>query len=175
VESISAKRPVRSIPSTFNFIASALNTQGEHLGDLVWWNLADARIQRNFLERIWTESGLPLGHLPDPPSAEKALKTAVREYQVGKLDLLIRLGKECDTEVIFALLREHKDSAGNVRPDQEARVILRRADGNLSTDVPIRPDDDLSQASISDPRFDCRTSRPGAPSTRPTSSRPRCL
>ena len=132
--------PVRSVPSSFDAITSALHTSGAHLGDLVWWNLSDARIPRDVLERLWSGAGLSLHLLPEPPSAEKALKTAVRECHVGKQDLLIRLGKECETELIFALVRETKDADGNVHHHQEARVTLARSNEHLSADDPSHPD-----------------------------------
>ena len=131
---------VHRLPASFHAIAAALTTQGSHLGDLIWWNLSDARIPRALLEHLWTGTGLALNLLPEPPSAEKALKTAVRECQMGKPDLLIRLGKESEVELVFALVRERKDGAGNVEYHQEARVTLGRSGESVSTDDPQHSD-----------------------------------
>jgi len=133
-------QPLRFIPAALTTVAAALNTAGEHLGDLVWWNLADARIPRHVLERVWTGAGLDLALLPEPPSAEKAFKTAARECQVGKPDLLIRLGKDSESELVFALVRESRDGQGNVNHTQETRVTLQRASERLIADDPQHPD-----------------------------------
>lgn len=104
-----------------------LQTAGEHVGDLLWWTLEDARITRSRLETLWTDAGLALNHLPEAPTPEKALKTAVRECQVGHHDHLIRLGKHDDQELVFAILEEKRDSAGNVDVQQRAKITLERA------------------------------------------------
>jgi hypothetical protein len=44
---------------------------------LIWWTLAEAT-----LESIWAGAHLAPEFLPDPPTAEKALKAAVREAHV---------------------------------------------------------------------------------------------
>jgi hypothetical protein len=61
------------------------------------------------------------------PTAERALKQAVREAQVGQRDRLIRLGFDSEAEIVFAIVRENRDDAGNVTYVQEARVRLERA------------------------------------------------
>ncbi len=38
---------------TFDKLTSVLANGGQHLGDLIWWTLAEARIDRSTLERIW--------------------------------------------------------------------------------------------------------------------------
>jgi hypothetical protein len=47
-----------------------------------------------------------LEFLPNPPTAEKALKVAVREAAVGQPDRLIRLGKEGEAEIVFPILAQ---------------------------------------------------------------------
>jgi hypothetical protein len=50
---------------------------------------------------------------------------------------LIRLGKEDDDEIVFAVVEELRDGSGNVSYRQEARVGLRRAaSASLETDAP---------------------------------------
>ena len=39
---------------TLDRLTSALNKGGQHLGDLIWWTLAEARIDRSTMENIWT-------------------------------------------------------------------------------------------------------------------------
>jgi hypothetical protein len=120
---------------TFEKLTSALNQGGHHLGDLVWWTLAEARIDRSTLENIWAGAQLAPEHLPDPPTAEKALKAAVREAAVGQPDRLIRLGKEDDAEIVFAVVRETKRADGSVTYHQETRIILDRKAESVSSDL----------------------------------------
>ena len=121
---------------TLDKLTSALNKGGQHLGDLIWWTLAEARIDRSNLETIWASAQLAPDHLPEPPTAEKALKAAVRETAIGQPDRLIRLGKEDEAEVVFAVVRETKHADGSISYSQETRVILDRRAETVSTDVP---------------------------------------
>lgn len=117
-------------------LMATLASGGEHIGDLVWWALADARIERTQLERHWSNAGLAAEFLPEPPTAEKALKTAVRDVQVGQQGRLIRLGKEEEHEIVYAIVRETRHDDGSVSFSQEARVLLDRKAGQLSNDCP---------------------------------------
>jgi hypothetical protein len=74
--------------------------------------------------------------LPEPPTAEKALKVAVREATVGQHDRLIRLGLENETEIVFAVVRETRHDDGSVSYMQETRVVLDRATERVTPDVP---------------------------------------
>ncbi len=121
---------------TLDKITSVLNKGGQHLGDLIWWTLAEARIDRSTLENIWTGAQLAPEYLPEPPTAEKALKAAVREAAVGQPDRLIRLGKEDEAEIVFAVVRETKHTDGSISYAQETRVILDRKAESVSSDVP---------------------------------------
>jgi hypothetical protein len=121
---------------SFEKLKSVLSTTGEHLGDLVWWTLSDAAIDRAALEAKWTTAGLPLDLLPEAPTAEKALKTAVREAALGQPDRLIRLGKETEQEVVFAVVREHRLSDGSVNYTQEAKLAMDRSSEAISSDQP---------------------------------------
>ncbi len=112
-------------------------TAGPHVGDLLWWTLQGARIRRTDLECLWVGAGLSASLLPEPPTVEKALKTAIRDAQLGVDDHLFRLGKESRDELVFALLQEHCDEAGNVEHLQVARVRLdRQHTSQLETDNP---------------------------------------
>ncbi len=118
-------------------IRAHLQTAGEHVGDLLWWTLEDARIGRTRLESVWCAAGLSPSLLPEPSTPEKALKTAVREAQVGNHNHLIRLAKEDTDELVFAIVQERRDGAGNLDYVQEARVTLdRNAPSQLRSDVP---------------------------------------
>ena len=122
---------------SLDLIRSYTLNAGKHVGDLLWWTLTDARITRSLLESVWANAGLAPGLLPEPPTPEKALKTAIRESQVGQHDHLLRLGKEDDNEIVFAVMVEARDSAGNVSLTQEARVRLdRHAPAQLDSDRP---------------------------------------
>jgi uncharacterized protein DUF6744 len=110
-----------------DLIRSYTHTGGKHVGDLLWWTLADARVTRSTLESVWANAGLAENLLPEPPTPEKALRAAVREAQVGQHDHLLRLGKEDDGEIVFAVIAETRDGAGNVSLAQTARIRLDRA------------------------------------------------
>ncbi len=120
---------------THDKLKSVLNMGGQHLGDLIWWTLAEARIDRSTLEKIWAGAQLAPEHLPEPPTAEKALKAAVREAAVGQPDRLIRLGKEDEAEIVFAVVRETKHADGSVTYQQETRIVLDRKAESVSSDV----------------------------------------
>jgi len=122
-------------PMNIETLTSALNQGGQHLGDIVYWTLAEARITRTELENVWSAAQLAPQFLPDPPTAEKALKAAVREAAVGQPNRLIRLGKEDENEVVFAIIAESRDNAGNVHHHQEARVVLDRKAESVSCDT----------------------------------------
>ena len=117
-------------------LKAVLSVAGEHLGDLLWWTLADVRIDRKTLEQLWLSAGLPAELLPEIPSSEKSFKLAVRECSTGQAERIIRLGKEDEHELVFAVLRETRDGQGNVSTQQEAKVILDRVADSVSTDQP---------------------------------------
>jgi hypothetical protein len=117
-------------------IKSTLATGGEHLGDMVFWSLADARIDRIALESLWSQAGLSEDLLPDAPTAEKALKLAVREAHVGNTDCLIRLAKEDADEIVFAIVHEQRTGDGDLDYRTEARISLDRRREVFSSDRP---------------------------------------
>lgn len=121
--------------SALEVIKKNLNAGGSHLGDLIWWALADARVNRATLEGVWAGAGLDLGALPEPPSAEKALKTAVREAQVGEASRLIRLGKEDEAELIYAVNREDRHEDGSITYVQETRIVFDRNTEAIGADA----------------------------------------
>jgi len=111
-------------------LRSVLGKDTQHLGDIVFWQLADARVDRATLE-----SGFDAALLPEEPTTERALKQAVREDQVGQRDRLIRLRLDSEAEIVFAIVRENRDDAGNVTYVQEAHVRLERASEAITSDV----------------------------------------
>lgn len=115
-------------------IKKELSAGGEHIGDMLFWALADARVDRAALEATWLGAGLDACFLPEAPTAERALKLAVRESQVGQRDRLLRLGKETEEELVFAVVREHHKDDGSLWYEQEARVSLERASEKISAD-----------------------------------------
>lgn len=119
---------------TFETVKSVLSQGGQHLGDLVYWTLAEARIQRASLESLWSAAQLPVNLLPEEPTAEKAIKTAVRESQVGQQERLIRLGKEDEAEIVYAVVREHRHADGSVSYNQETRVLFDRKSEAITAD-----------------------------------------
>lgn len=117
-------------------LKSVLGAAGPHLGDLVWWSLADANTDRTTLVSTWTGEGLAATLLPEAPTAEKALKTAIRFCQVGLSEHLIRLGKDDEHHLVYALVREARVGDGSLNHTQEARVTLERVTEQLTTDNP---------------------------------------
>ena len=116
---------------------------GEHLGDLIFWSLSDARVERVALEALWANAGLDADLLPDAPTADKAIKLAVREAAVGQGDRLLRLAKEDASEIVFAVVREQRPGDGSLDYHQEARIQLDRQREVFSSD---RPGHDLVSA-----------------------------
>ena len=112
---------------SYELIRNELATKnGAHLGDVLWWSLSDARIDRISLEALWAGAGLDAELLPDAPTAEKALRLAVREAQVGNQDRLIRLGKETAEELVYAVVHEQRSGDGALDYTTEARMTLDR-------------------------------------------------
>jgi len=122
---------VRSLEQLRSVLAA-----GEHLGDMVWWTLNDASLDRGTLLARWTGAGLSADLLPEPPTAEKALRLAVRGSQVGQAGYLVRLAKDGDGELIYAVVREENLGGGVLMHKQEARVELKKAARALVSDVP---------------------------------------
>ncbi|MBI5543807.1 MAG: hypothetical protein HY901_07975 [Deltaproteobacteria bacterium] len=109
---------------------------GAHLGDITYWTLSDARISRPTLETVWASAGLDPAHLPEPPTAERAIKLAARMAGTGQADRLVRLGLESESQVIFTVIREQRLGDGSLTYAQEARVVLDRNTELASTDSP---------------------------------------
>lgn len=124
-------------------LKSVLASGGAHLGDICFWTLYDAAIDRTSLESHWLSAGLAPELLPEPPTAERALKAAVRESAVGQHDRLIRLGKESEAEIVFAIVRESKHADGSVTFQQETKLTLDRKTEQVTFDD---PNHDIGQA-----------------------------
>ena len=119
---------------TIDTLINVLATGGQHLGDLVWWSLAEAQVDRTTLETRWTTAGLAPEFLPEPPTPEKAFKLAAREAQVGQPDRLVRLAKDDEESLVFAVVHEQKHDDGTLIYNQEARVSLDHLTASVSTD-----------------------------------------
>lgn len=128
---------------SLDLIKTALAQGGEHLGDLIFWSLSEARVERLALESLWSSAGLSAELLPDAPTAEKALKLAVRESGVGQADRLLRLAKEDTSEIVFAVVREQRPGDGSLDYNTEARIQLDRQREVFTSD---RPGHDLVSA-----------------------------
>lgn len=109
---------------------------GEHMGDLIWWALFDARVERQRLISLWEGAGFDTKLLPDETTAEKALKLAAREAQVGLKGALIRpLGDDKD-EVSFSVVSEERGATEN-HYTTEARIkVAKQGATTLVTDAP---------------------------------------
>lgn len=116
-------------------ITSALSKGGAHLGDICFWMLSDATINRSDLESKWKNTGLPAELLPEPPTIEKAFKLAVREAQIGLSDRLIRPVIDDEAHVVFAVVHEAKHGEVLVYT-QEAKIELDLLTGTVNSDHP---------------------------------------
>jgi hypothetical protein len=113
---------------SLSLIRSHIQTAGEHVGDMLWWTLENARISRDRLEEVWQSAGLSMSLLPEPPTPERALRTAVREAQVGHQGHLIRLGKEDDKlQVAVAGIGASRIDVVPVHATPEASLALGAA------------------------------------------------
>jgi len=112
------------------------NHGGQPLGDLLWWELAAASVNRPDLVNLWVQGGLPTELLPEEPTTEKAFKTAARETQVGHPDRLFRVAMENEQEIVIGIVNELRDGSGGLIYIQEARVTLERQAGKLVSDQP---------------------------------------
>lgn len=122
--------------SQLDLIKHHTNRGGEPLGDLLWWELVNATVPRRLLQNYWVQAALPTELLPEPPSAEKAFKTAARETQVGHPDHLLRMAKDDEHEVVYGLVVEKRDGSGGLEYQQEARITLHRTNDAVTSDAP---------------------------------------
>ncbi len=122
--------------STLKLIESAISRGSHHLGDIVWWSLSDARINRDDLIRIWARESLPRELLPEEPSTERAFKSAIREAQIGHPDRLLRLAVETSDEIVFGVVREERHGDGTLTYHQESRITLERGREQVTADAP---------------------------------------
>lgn len=129
---------------THDKIRKALEAKGgPHLGDVLYWTLADARVTRSTLEQVWTGAGLDPALLPEPPTAEKTIKAAARAAAVGQVDRLVRPALETERQIAFGIVREQRSVDGSLTYAHEASVVLDRDHEVAFTDVPGH---DLAQA-----------------------------
>jgi len=111
-------------------------TGGPHLGDVLYWTLADARVTRSTLEQVWTGAGLDPALLPEPPTAERTIKAAARSAAIGQADRLVRPALETERQIAFGIVREQKSVDGSLSYAHEASVTLDRDTEVAFTDVP---------------------------------------
>lgn len=118
-------------------IKTALETGGNHLGDIVFWSLQDARINREMLKAKWAAAGLDEVFLPEEPTAEKAFRLAAREAGQGQEHILVRKVKDDKASIIFGVVTEKPDIiAKDLNYDLTALIELDRA----TNAVTLEPD-----------------------------------
>lgn len=122
--------------AALNQLIGVLANGGTHVGDLCWWGLTNANIDRKTLELMWNHTGLASSLLPEPPTLTKAFKLAARETQVGLVDTLIRPVIDDSSSVVFAVVHEQKLAEGFLQYTQEAKIVLDVLQGTLRTDSP---------------------------------------
>jgi hypothetical protein len=123
-----------AMPSVTNLVdlqGLTAKTGGVHVGDLVWWSLADADVSRADLEAAWQAAGLDPDLLPEIPTPEKALRTAIRQVQVGAKDQLVRLAHEGADQLVYVVKQEAKTADHDTDYATLAKITLDRATGTL--------------------------------------------
>lgn len=123
-------------------IEKALDRGGSLLGHMVWWALADARIDATTFKALWTGAGLDAKLLPDTGGPARALKEAGALTVRGHEHHLFRFAAETATHTIYAVVREDPDGVGTNRYVQEAQVAVDGA-GTFTSDQPAH---DIVQA-----------------------------
>lgn len=116
---------------TIDSIIAALHSSGRHLGDMIFWQLADASVDRATFEAPWAAAGLAAELLPEPPTPEKALKVAAREAAVGQQSRLIRVAVENEEHITFAVVLEalkNEVQAFVAQPPERPSTLARRFD-----------------------------------------------
>jgi hypothetical protein len=138
---ISSSTQVRSVTDLRNVLATS---NGEHLGDIVYWALADADVQRSVLEQRWVSAGLDPKMLPEAQTPDKALRLAVRAASTNlganRQGTLVRPTVDSANALIYAVVEEGHDASGNYFSTQKALVMLDKADKAnpvISTDNPV--------------------------------------
>ena len=142
-ESTASSDVSSSLPSNFASLKKAASANGEHLGDVIWWTLSSADVKRSVLETKWLAAGLDKEFLPEPQTPDKAMRLAVKAAGVGagsqKQGMLIRPTVDNKTSLIYAIVREGHDEAGNYFSSQQALVMLDKSNPTnitISTDNP---------------------------------------
>lgn len=108
------------------------------LGDVIWWQLAGGEIDSENLARIWNSEMLPPEHLPEPPTAERAFRAALRSAQVGISDRLLRIAQDDADRLVVGIVAEHRQDA-DLHYQVEARVSLEHGTEALAADDPDHP------------------------------------
>lgn len=111
------------------------------VGDITFWMLAEASIDRQSLESKWKAAQLPMALLPEPPTIVKSFKLAVKETQTGLTDRLIRVAVDDEASVVFAIVHEARHADGTLVYTQEAKVRPCCFAFRPTTDMPGRRQD----------------------------------
>ena len=122
---------------TVNGIRSEMGEQGgEHLGDLCWWELSEARVSRATLESMWTGAGLDVAHLPEAPTDQRALRQAVDGLHLRGTNILVRQSLKSAAEIAYAVVEESNKGDGTNGYRHLSTVRLDRATGSCGADSP---------------------------------------
>jgi hypothetical protein len=122
-------------------VSDAMNKGGNLLGHMLWWTLADVRVDATAFKAAWTNAGLTEKYLPETPGADRALRIAGTRAVNGNTDangtILFRFATKTPTHSIFNIVRERKDAdgKGNNGYDQIAQISVDAA-GTVASDHP---------------------------------------
>ncbi len=116
--------------TTLADIAKLTASNGEHVGDILWWSLAEARVPVAKLAALWRAEGMDIGLLPEVPSNEKAMKVAKALVQTGKA-VTLKFTKDDDDELHLVIIEYRQVGDGDVDPVQVNKVVLFKKNGAL--------------------------------------------
>ena len=131
-----SRRKGTTMNAAMKNLTAVLAKGGAHLGDITFWMLVEASIDRQSLESKWKAAQLPMDLLPEPPTIVKSFKLAVKETQTGLVDRLIRIAVDDEMSVVFAIVHEARHADGTLVYTQEAKVGLDLLSGTTNTDAP---------------------------------------
>ena len=125
----------QSLQNHFNS-AQAVDPSIPHLGDIVFWALHDAEMNREELTKVWVNAGLNTDLLPPAQTASKALRQAVRAVgaEHGKM---LRAHPETDVKLVYSVVAEIFERGADEDPEYTAlsRFGLDKVSGTLHGDV----------------------------------------
>jgi len=134
-----ATKPATATPKNFKDVQAVLARDTPPIGEVCWWTLSDSEVSAAALKTAWVAAGLNEKDLPKDQTPEKAFRLAAREAATTTVSgadkgILVRPTLEDSQHIIYAVVVEGHDEAGNYISQQKALVMLDRASGDVTSD-----------------------------------------